>query len=290
RSFDGGRATLETGPWQINGFWARPVANDIEDFDDTSNDTQSLWGVYATRKLADLLPHADAGLDLYYLGFLDDASVFVQNVGDPIREIRHTLDTRFFGTSPLGPGTLDWDLEAFYQFGRFGSGDINAWSLASSVGYTFDTAYRPRLGLKANVVSGDDDPDDPELESFNPLFPKGKYFGELTPVGPYNLINLQALATVQPTDRWSITLQGGPFWRESADDGVYDIPGNIVREPGGSDARFIGWQWDAIAEAKLTRELSLLLSYSQFIPGDFIADTGPDEAINFAAVELLLRF
>jgi len=42
----------------------------------------------------------------------------------------------------------------------------------------------------ATVPSGDNNPNDKDLQTFNPLFPKGKYFGELSLLGPYNLINL----------------------------------------------------------------------------------------------------
>lgn len=37
---------------------------------------------------------------------------------------------------------------------------------------------RPRPGLKANITSGARDPNNPNLKTFNPLFPKGAYFSE----------------------------------------------------------------------------------------------------------------
>ena len=42
----------------------------------------------------------------------------------------------------------------------------------------------PRAMMRLNVISGDRNAQDRTLGPFNALFPKGKYFGELSPVGP----------------------------------------------------------------------------------------------------------
>lgn len=291
RAFDGLFVILDAEGWTTEVFWARPVATETAEFDDSSNDNQSLWGVYATRPLDDLLPGTEqTGVDLYYLGFLDKQSVFAQNPGNPLREMRHTFGVRFFGQHRASNGTLDWNFEAMLQAGELGPGDILTWSIASDLGYTFDTVASPRVGIKANVISGDTNPSDANLQTFNPLFPRGTYFGELTPVGPYNLRNLQASLAIEPKPRWRATLQSGFYWRQSDDDGVYSITGGVIRAPAGSTDLDIGWQWDLLVEASLTRQLDLLLSYSQFHAGDFLEATGSSSTIHFAVAELLYRF
>ncbi|MEM9913511.1 MAG: alginate export family protein [Planctomycetota bacterium] len=295
RSFDGFFGNFQSSSTTFDLFWARPVVNDPNPWDDASSDQQSLWGIYSTWDLGAFA--TEAGIDLYYLGFLDDSSTFAQNFGgNPAREIRHTFGSRFYGRTPFATDqttntVLDWNLEAFLQTGRFDGASIQAWSLATDMGITFDTAGQPRIGLKANIISGDDDPDDPDLQTFNPLFPRGTYFGELSPVGPYNLINAQASLAVKPTSEWTATLQGGPFFRESTDDGVYGIPGNVIRPPSDlSDSRSIGWQWELLLEGSLSQNTDLLISYGQFHPGNFIEQTGAAEVIHLGAIELRLRF
>jgi Alginate export len=76
------------------------------------------------------------------------------------------------------------------QFGSFdsqrGKGSILAWSVGTETGYTLEPFFfSPRFSLRANVISGDHNANDANLQTFNPLFPKGKYFGEFTPGGPY---------------------------------------------------------------------------------------------------------
>jgi hypothetical protein len=66
--------------------------------------------------------------------------------------------------APLG----HWDVndEAIYQFGQFGSGAVNAWSVAIDHGFTLKNLWsQPRLGLRAAIASGDSNPADADLQT-----------------------------------------------------------------------------------------------------------------------------
>ena len=53
----------------------------------------------------------------------------------------------------------EYDVEAVWQFGRFGRGSIEAWAIASATRYNFDELLlRPRVGLVADITSGDRNP------------------------------------------------------------------------------------------------------------------------------------
>jgi len=98
--------------------------------------------------------------------------------------VRHTLGARL--SRPIAEGNPGWDFddEALWQFGSFGSANIRAWTVASETGYRFTTApLKPRFSAKADISSGDD-PRTNTLGTFNPLFPKGNYFGVLATAGP----------------------------------------------------------------------------------------------------------
>ena len=281
RAFDGVKGFLQAGAWRVDGFYARPVAPGLDDFDDETDDTQSVWSLYATRRLP---IGQGTGLDLYYIGYDNDVAAFNQGMGS---EQRHTVGVRFFGQAQ----GWDWDWEAIYQFGAFADGNIAAWSVASSTGYTFATfPLTPRLGLKANIVSGDNDPDDRDLQTVNPLFPKGQYFGELALLGPANLINLHATVDLHLGGGWSVNGAAVLYWRESTGDGIYDFGGNLLRGDGGSDARCIGTQAEVVLTYEHHRNLDAMLAYAQFQPGAYIKDTGPSETVHFVAAELRFRF
>jgi hypothetical protein len=281
RSFDAAKVLCEGKGWRLDLLACRPVDNKPGAFDDSSSDTQALWAAYAT---VDLARNRAAGLDLYYIGYENEDAAFNQGAG---REMRHTFGTRWFGDD----GAWDWNFELMGQFGTFAGGDIRAWSIASDSGYTLrDVALRPRLGLKANIISGDHDPTGKDLQTFNPLFPNGKYFGEIGVLGPYNLVNLQPSIALALTSQWTLKLGNACYWRQSQGDGIYDNAGNLLRGDGGSGARYIGTQLDTVLEFAADRTFDITLSWSTLWPGAFIRDTGPDETIRFASAELRFIF
>ncbi len=142
----------------------------------------------------------------------------------------------------------------------------------------------------ADIISGDSDPDDGELGTFNPLFPRGKYFGALSPVGPRNLIDVKPTLTVHPRNDVAVSLSAAAYWRQSTTDGIYAVPGNLLRSGKGSDARFIGNQVELTVAWQATSELNLTASISAFDPGRFIAETGPANTITLVAVMATFRF
>jgi hypothetical protein len=279
RTFDAARVIFELPDWRIDGVAGRPRAPEPGVFDDAWNDDQALWGAYATGG-TNLLPLG--ALDLYYLGFHDDASTYVQGTAD---ETRHTIGARFWGEHDA----WDWNWEALYQFGSFGDGDIRAWSVASETGFTFATLpWQPRIALSANIASGDDDPSDPDLGTFNPLFPRGNYFSEAAVLGPRNFFNIHPFLTVNPTDRWSLTTDVNFFWRLKTEDGVYSPSGRIVRAPNGSTDRFVGSAISVSSSYEIIDKLAITAIYTHFFAGDFIRATGPANDIDF--VELTLQY
>ena len=119
-SFDAARLLWHTGDWEVDGWWGRPVLNRLGVFDDIPDPARAFWGVYAVGPLP-LLPKGN--VDLYYLGFENKDAVYAQGPG---YELRNTLGTRLWGR----PLPWEYNLEYDWQFGTFGSGDIEAWSRA----------------------------------------------------------------------------------------------------------------------------------------------------------------
>ncbi len=131
---------------------------------------------------------------------------------------------------------------------------------------------------------------DRDLQTFNALFPKGKYFGELSLLGPANLINLHPSIGAVLGAGWSLSVASVFYWRHSTGDGIYDIAGNLIRGDQGSKAHFIGTQAEVVVEYAYGRNVGFLASYSQFRPGRYIKDTGPSETVHFVGAEIEFRF
>lgn len=281
RAFDAVTGIVQSGLWRVDGFLGRPVRAAPDLFDDRRDGGRSAWGLYATRG-------AEAGwgtgLDAYYIGYGNRAASFEGGQG---REERHTVGSRLFGKAD----GWDWNWEAMLQTGRVDGETIAAWSVASDTGHRWSgLPLRPRLGLKANIASGDRDPGDGRLGTFNPLFPRAKYFGELTPVGPLNLMNLHPSLDLALSDAFSLSASAIAYWRMSLEDGVYDLSGNLLRSGAGSRSRHIGTQGELVLSYAAGRTVEGLLSYSLFRPGSFLQDTGPAKTIHFVGMEAVFKF
>ena len=281
QAFDGIDATLSGESRQVTALSFRPVETIPGDFDDRASRQKNVWGVYATQWLTQ---DRATGIDGYYLGLRDRNAVFDQGAGEAVV---HSYGSRFFGDL----GTWFWNAEAVLQNGTFAGHAIAAWGIGGEVGRRFPKAlWQPAVSLTADVVSGDRDRDDRRLGTFNPLFPRGKYFGALSPIGPRNLIHLRPTVTVHPREDVAVSLTGAAYWRQSIGDGIYAIPGLLVRSGEGSDARFIGTQVELTVAWQATPELNLSASAAAFAPGTFIRDTGPARTITMIGAMANFRF
>ena len=278
-SFDGFMVKTKIDSWQIDGFALRPDLDKPGCFDNAANHTVGFWGVYGTRPL----PHK-ISLDLYYLGLDQKQATFERGTA---QEVRHTVGARI--SRPVateGPG-WDFDYEAVWQFGTFGSGDIRAWWLASETGRRYPTLpLKPRFSTKLDISSGDN-PRLKTLGTFNPLFPSGNYFGVLaaaTGPGPVNFIDVHPRTEAAFPHRVSLSVDWIFQWRESLQDGVYSMSGFLIAPARGSRARFVGHRPGAELLWQANRHLSFQADYGVFYAGRFLKETQPGRALIYWAL------
>jgi hypothetical protein len=282
RAFDEVRLLYRHRALSVDAFFGSPVEIDQGPFDDQNVRGTWFWGVYATMPF-----HPLPGIlwDFYYLGLINPQARFDQGPPPGEREECHTIGTRFFGI------LSHWDFndELMYQFGQFGSGDVNAWSIATDHGYTLENLWgQPRLGLRAAVASGDNSASDDNLQTFNPLFVRGDYFTEAGLLSPQNFFDVFPSLRVKLSPRWIAELGCDVHWRENLGDGIYGPGGPIY--PGNRDfARFVGTELVSGTAWQVTRHISLSAAYSHFFAGEFIHQNGGKDA-SFVAVWSTFRF
>lgn len=280
RAFDAVRLLYQQGPMSVDAFFSSPVEVDPGAFDDQNIRDVWFWGGYATVPFPSL---AGINLDGYYLGLHKPESVFNQGAG---QEERHTVGARFFGKL----GHWDFNHEALYQFGRFGSGDISAWSVATDHGYTLQDVWgQPRLGLKAAIASGDSSTNSANLQTLNPLFPRGNYFTEASLLGPQNFFDVHPCLQLRPSAAWTFETGADFYWRESLDDGIYTPGGSVIYRGNPDFARFVGTDFSFVIGWQATRHLSVSAAYTHFFAGQFITQNGGED-VNYGAVWVTYRF
>ncbi|MGB9431590.1 MAG: alginate export family protein [Candidatus Acidiferrum sp.] len=277
-SFIGFRLLNKLGAWRVDAFAVRPRLDNFGFFDDYPNHQVEFWGVYGWRPL-----FRGVSIDAYYLG-LNRAQASYERGTAP--EQRESLGMRF--SRPIAEKERGWDFdyEGVWQFGSFGSAGIEAWTLASDTGYTVPTwRLKPRFSLKADISSGDK-PRANTLGTFYPLFPIGNYFGVIADTGPGPL-NFRDLHPRVLTD-WghgvTISADWIFYWRQSLDDGVYSVPGMLIRASGSSNARFVGDRPGAEMRWQATRHLWFQADYGIFYAGQFLKQTQPGRNLNYWAL------
>ena len=277
-SFDGFLVKSQVDSWHIDGLAMRPDLDNPGFFDNAPNHAVGFWGVYVTRPV-----FRDATIDAYYLGLDRQQAAFERGTA---QEVRQSLGARL--SVPIAtqrPG-LDFDYEGVWQFGTFGTGNIRAWTVASETGYRFPKApLKPRFSAKADISSGDN-PKSRTLGTFNPLFPKGNYFGVLatTGPGPINFIDFHPHVETSFPHNVSLSVDWIFQWRESLEDGVYAVPGFLIRPADGSQARFVGHRPGTELRWQENRHLWLQADYGIFYAGEFLKETKPGRNLNYWAL------
>jgi Alginate export len=273
QAYDAAYADYQRGAWRVTGAYARPVQiRDLRAFDDSSDGRLTVGGLLIRRRLL-----GSAQLAVDFIHYTRDAAVFTTVSGDERREI---IDLRFRGAA----NGFDWDVEAMNQAGRIGSQDIDAKAFGSSVGYTFaDVGWTPRLSLGVDLATGDRNPQDNRLETFNPLFPNGYYLAGYT--GYPNLIHLKPAVMVRPTRPISLMFALAGQWRETTADAVYQFPGFPVGGTAGRPGRYTGAYGEIRGAWTITPHYSVAFDAVRYAIGDAIREAGGHDA-NYLGVEL----
>lgn len=233
-------------------------------FDNKPSHQANLWGAYSNLNI-----EKGGNFDFYYLGIRRDGAEFEEGQE---KEVRHTVATRYWKSG----GGFIYNLEAAYQFGKFGQGNISAWTAAIDIGYTFERVkFKPSLNLRNDYISGDQKAGDGKLQTFNPLYPKGGYFGFNPLIGPSNLIDLHPYLTLSITDKLSMQADVVLNWRYSKGDGIYRPSGNFNTAGSSSAHSFIGTTYLLSADYKFSPFLAMSFGGQYFKTGSFIEDIIP---------------
>jgi hypothetical protein len=263
-SFDGFRAIAEGAHARLDLFALKPVTDAQGCFDDIPNPHQRVWGSYLTVP-APIVSRGQA--DLYYIGLDTKPASYNRGTAD---ELRHTVGTRLF--RPIVKA-LDYNWEANYQWGSFGSESIRAWSVSTESGFTFDRlCFHPRPLLRADVYSGDGKPATQPLGTFNSLFPRGAYFSpKMVPMlGPQNLIDLHPVIQFQLKPNITGAFAWDWYRRESTHDGIYAFGSGALIDPAGtSHARYLGNQGDLEIRWAPKPHIIVAFNLAGFEPGTF---------------------
>ncbi len=278
-TYQGVRATyILPGKVSVDVFALKPVNIKPGSFDDGPNHTIDFHGIYISAPNRIL----GFGTDAYWYEVDRDRGVLREGTGEDRRD---SWGARLWRRD----ATIDLDLEGTYQSGRFVGQDIEAYAVLFEGGYTFGTtALKPRIGLRANVFSGDGDLTDGKAGTFVAASPRLPLVSEAAFFNLSNLMDIYPSVTVKP--REDVTIMVGPdfLWRNREADGVYIGPAGSSFAPYAS-SRFTGTDLNLEASWQATRRMQLRLFETYFTASDSFANAGGKNG-NYLGAQSTYRF
>ena len=279
-AFDGLKLMWNAGEMKSDVFYSHPVMNRKGNFDDHFNQDSKFWGSYTVMSNIPLVKN----IDLYYLGLWKRNAVFDDGSGE---EIRHSAGIRIWKNK----GSLRYDFEGIYQFGKLEKQDISAWTVSSNTSYRLYTLkYRPTFGLKTEIISGNKTYDDGKIETFNALFPRGAYFGLAALIGPSNLMDIHPYVNFEISKKLNLSFDYDAFWRFSKNDGLYAANTQLIYSGSNRPERYIGSQLGMELAYQYSDMLFFKIEGTWFQSGKFINESGSGKDIAMGGITTQFKF
>jgi Alginate export len=280
QSFDALKGIFTAGNYKADLFFSHYVKAKKQLFDDGFNKDSKFWGAYLVRNKIPFLHN----IDLYYLGLWKRKAVFDDGVA---KEVRHSIGNRIWNNT----GRVKYDMEAVYQFGKFAKKNISAWTLSFNTAYKLSqTGLKPEIGLKTEWISGDAAYDDNKLQSFNPLFPRGGYFGLASLIGPANLFDIHPSLTLELTRKLFVDIDYDIFWRYSVNDGIYTPGVALIYSGKNNSYKNIGRQLTTDLVYMPNNFLYFRGEFTWFDAGSFLRAAGSGKDILFTGITAQIKF
>jgi Alginate export len=140
-----------------------------------------------------------------------------------------------------------------------------------------------------DVASGDDNPEDKTLKTFNALYPKLAYFSENALVVPANLFNVYPYITVEFDHDIELSLGWDFLWRYSTKDAFYVNPFRPLEGTELRRERFIGSELTLDASWQVNRNLQLNTAYVHLFRGGLLQSVQAEE-VDFFMLMASYRF
>lgn len=196
---------------------------------------------------------------------------------------------------PPRPVGFDYEGEFAFQTGDVRGKDLTAFATHVGLGYTFDTSWLPRVGVAYNFGTGDDDPADKDIQTFQNLFPTNhKFYGQMDVFSWQNMHDLEVSVKAQPIKAVTLKAEYHAFWLETTEDAWYRANGVTAVRPLNAAARsagnYAGSEVDLTVQWNVNKHLQFEGGYSHFFAGDYLADTGPSDDADFGYLQAKVTF
>jgi hypothetical protein len=234
-------------------------------------------------------PRAGHFVDVYGLYSNNDAATVQQGIAvAPSRA--GTFGARYAGDRN---GFL-WDVEGALQAGRRAAGeDLLAGMATVGVGRRFAAVpASPIVWVYYDHASGDADPADAEVSTFNQLFPFGHfYLGWADLAARQNVRDVNAHVVAYPAPWVTVWVQYHHLWLDQAADALYNAGGVAFRRDAtGAAGTSVADDVDLVVNLHVDAQSDVMLAYAQAMGGSFLDATAGANASSTRGLYLIYNY
>jgi hypothetical protein len=260
-AYDGGRISYQTRGVRLDWFATSLVLPVAGHFDRPRGDRR-LHGFYSTfnRGLH------NSTVEAYFFwkdNLLGDLDVY-------------TIGTHAFGKLP---GAFDYNVETALQTGHIARSGLRAWAGHWEMGHaTGESPWYPRLIAEYNYASGDGNPTDGRVRTFDNLYPTDKW-GTADGIAWRNIHEAIFSTEWRPVRKWRIRTSYHAFWLASRKDALYSIGGAVLAHNPAAKSGRVGSELDLRTIYQHNVHLQLSGGYGYFLPGPYMKQCTPGSGI-----------
>ena len=283
RSFDAARLLIHYRKLNVSAFAASVVV--LRDGQVASADAgNNLHGLYGS--IADWIPNST--LEPYFMWRLQP------NIRSELGPLGH-LDMKVSGARWLGKlRRFDYNTSIVLEHGSAAADQINAWAGHWLAAYSIPHAAGSlRLVAEYNYATGDGNPRDSQVNTFQLLYPTAHDRHGLTDqVGWRNIHHLRGTVEIKLGPKWTVTPSYSAFWLADPRDALYNSQGNVVvpRVANGSAGRWVGQEMDLTATYAITPVTQLGTGFGHLFPGTFLQRATPGHGYSYPYLQITTKF
>ncbi len=180
---------------------------------------------------------------------------------------------------------IDYELEVAGQWGNFKDQDVRAMMAVGILGYTFQKPWQPRIAFEFDYGSGDSDPTDGKMTTFDNLYPTNHlFYGYMDLISLQNLNDYRFQVSAKPSKKLRLQADMHLIFLDTPKDSFYSVGRTVTRTAATSIAGVsphVGDEIDLLLDYKLNNNVAVQAGYGHFFAGKYLQETGANDDTDF---------
>ncbi len=201
-----------------------------------------------------------------------------------------TYGFRWVGKLPAG---FDYGAEVATERGKIATSDFNAWAGHWVLGHTWKPAWKPRISAEYNYASGDNNPKDNKMQTFDVMYPSTHLkWGETDQVGWRNIHDVRGGFEIAARKTWNVSTNYYAYWLANVHDGLYSASGSVAipRVTVGTAGRWVGQEADVQVSHNFANGFEINIGVGHIFPGTFIKRAASDHGYTYPYAMMAYKF